>query len=301
MTPTNKDFLHKYLVLNKEARVITVFSTNTVNDYLANANPSLTGSVAMGRLISATLMMGSLLKGNEKVMLSIEGNGPIGMIRAEADCLGNVRAFASHPQADAPLKENHHFDVPSIVGTEGILSVRKQLNMKEPFIGTSELISGEIGEDLSYYYGISEQTPTVVALGVKLNENGKCAIAGGFMIQLLPKASEESYQYVEELLTKVKSVSSLLLQAQSSDQLVHQLFQDPELILENEVRLQCNCSLKKTMMLLTQLSEEELDDDIRKNQGLDVTCNFCQKTYHITTDMLRQVKEDKKNDIYRVK
>lgn len=296
----NKDFLHKYLVLNKEARVITVFSTNTVNDYLFNVSISMTSSVAMGRLISASLMMGSMLKGNEKVMLTIEGNGPIGLIRAESDCLGNVRAYATNPLADAPLRENRFFDVPKVVGNQGILSVRKQLNMKEPFVGTSELISGEIGEDLSYYYGMSEQTPTVVALGVKLNEDGKCEVAGGFMIQLLPKASEESYQYVEELLRKIKSVSSLLLSS-SSDQLIHQLFKDPELILENEVRLKCNCSLEKTKMLLTQLSEEELDEEIKKNQGLDVTCNFCQKTYHITTEMLKQIKEDKKNDLYRVK
>lgn len=212
----NKDYLHKYLVLDHQARVITVFSTNTVNKYCENIPTTPVSIAAMGRLISATLMMGSMLKGNEKVMVSIDGNGPIGVIRAEADSNGNVRAFATDPTVNVPLKDNKMLDVPAAVGTQGFLSVRKQLNMKEPFIGTCELVSGEIGEDLSYYFGTSEQTPTIVALGVLANPDGTCLQAGGFIIQLLPNAKPEAYEYLEKMLANLTSVSKLIENAKSS-------------------------------------------------------------------------------------
>ena len=297
----NKDFLHKYLVLDHQARVITVFSTDVVNEYCKNIETTPVSIAAMGRLISATLMMGSMLKGKERVMLSIEGNGPIGTIRAEADSNGNVRAFASNPTVSVPLKENGMLDVPAVVGSEGTLSVRKQLFMKEPFIGTCELISGEIGEDLSYYYGTSEQTPTVVALGVLANQDGTCKQAGGFIIQLLPNASEEVYQKLEKMLKNITSVSKLIENAKTSDQFVYQLFDDAELIFEYPVKYQCNCSFEKTKVLLTQLTKEELLDDLSKNKGIDVTCNFCQKHYHFNNEDIKDIIDLKEKNIYNVK
>ena len=297
----NKDYLHKYLVLDHQARVITVFSTNTVNKYCENIPTTPVSIAAMGRLISATLMMGSMLKGNEKVMVSIDGNGPIGVIRAEADSNGNVRAFASNPTVEVPLKENKMLDVPAAVGSEGFLSVRKQLNMKEPFVGTCELVSGEIGEDLSYYFGTSEQTPTIVALGVLANKDGTCLQAGGFIIQLLPNAKAEAYEYLEKMLSNLTSVSKLIENAKSSDQLVYQLFDDADLILQYPVDYKCNCSFEKTKALLTQLSEEELEDEISSDKGLDITCNFCQQVYHFDTSSLKEVLQLKKQAKYEVK
>ncbi len=297
----NQDYLHKYLVLNHQARVITVCSTHTVNEYCRNIPTTAVSITAMGRLISATLMMGSMLKGQEKVMVSIDGNGPIGTIRAEADANGNVRAYATHPEVDAPIKDNHLLDVPAIVGNEGYLSVRKQLNMKEPFIGTCELVSGEIGEDISYYYGMSEQTPTIVALGVVPNYDGTCKQAGGFIIQLLPNATKEVYDKMDHLLKELKSVSKLIENAKTSDQIVYQLFDEAELIFEYPIQYKCSCSLQKTKMLLTQLKGEELTEDINKGQGLDITCNFCQHTYHLDTNDLKEVLKMKKENSFQVK
>ena len=297
----NKDYLHKYLVLNRQARVITVFSTNTVNKYCENIPTTPVSIAAMGRLISATLMMGSMLKGNEKVMVSIDGNGPIGVIRAEADSNGNVRAFATDPTVNVPLKDNKMLDVPAAVGTQGFLSVRKQLNMKEPFIGTCELVSGEIGEDLSYYFGTSEQTPTIVALGVLANPDGTCLQAGGFIIQLLPNAKAEAYEYLEKMLANLTSVSKLIENAKSSDQLVYQLFDDADLILQYPVDYKCNCSFEKTKALLTQLSDEELNEEINSEKGLDITCNFCQQVYHFNSEQLKEVLNLKHSKEYKVK
>ena len=297
----NKDYLHKYLVLDHQARVITVFSTNTVNKYCQNIPTTPVTIAAMGRLLSATLMMGSMLKGNEKVMVSIEGNGPIGVIRAEADSQGFVRGFASNPDVNVPLKDNKMLDVASVVGSQGYLSVRKQLNMKEPFIGTCELVSGEIGEDLSYYFGTSEQTPTVVALGVLANPDGTCLQAGGFIIQLLPNAKQEAYEYLDNMLKNLTSVSKLIENAKSSDQLVYQLFDEAELIFEYPVDYKCNCSLEKTKALLTQLTTQELQEEIDKNEGLDITCNFCQKIYHLDSKDLNEVLRLKNENKYKVK
>ena len=228
----NKDNLHKYLVLDKQARLITLFSTDVVNEYYKNAHTSPIATVAMGRLLSATLMMGSMLKGKESVMVSIEGSGPLGILRAEADSQGNVRGFVKNGDVYLPLNDRKMLDVASAVGTPGILSVRKQLNMKEPFVGTCELVSGEIGEDLSYYFGTSEQTPTIVALGVLVNEDGSCKQAGGFIVQLLPSATEEAYEYLENMLKNLTSVSKLIEQAKTSDKLASKLFPDASLLFE---------------------------------------------------------------------
>lgn len=296
----NKDYLHKYLVLKHQARVISVVCTDTVNEYCKNVQTTPVSITAMGRLIAATLMMGSMLKGHESVMVSFEGNGPIGTIRAEADEKGNVRAYAENPNVIAPV-DGKKLNVAYIVGQEGTLSVRKQLNLKEPFIGTCELVSGEIGEDLSYYFATSEQTPTIVALGVVANEDGTCKQAGGFIIQLLPNASSEVYDLMEKLLSELKSVSKLIETAKTSDQIIYQLFNEAELIFEYPVQYKCSCSLKKTKILLTQLSEEELNDDILKDQGLDITCNFCQHTYHLTTQELKEILKMKKEISYTIK
>ena len=297
----NKDFLHKYLVMDRQARVITVFSTNTVNEYLKNIDATPVAIAAMGRLLSATLMMGSMLKGKESVMVTINGNGPIGTIKAEADSNGNVRGYAFNPQVEVANKENGMLDVAAAVGSEGYLNVRRQMNLKEPFIGTCELVSGEIGEDLSYYFGTSEQTPTIVALGVLANKDGTCKQAGGFIIQLLPNAKEEVYEFLEKMLKNLTSVSKLIENAKTSDQLVYQLFEEAELIFEYPVNYKCTCSYEKTKVLLSQLTNEELDEEIASNKGLDVTCNFCQKVYHYDSEALKEVKAIKQNNKFEVK
>ena len=295
------DYLHKYLVLNKQARVITIVSTDAVNEYCKNIETTPVAIATMGRLISATLMMGSMLKGKESVMVTIEGNGPIGIIRAESDSEGNVRAYAQNPTVTLPLNDRNMLDVAGAVGSDGYLSVRKQLNLKEPFIGTCELVSGEIGEDLSYYFGTSEQTPTIVALGVLANKDGTCKQAGGFIIQLLPNATQEAYEYLDNILKNLTSVSKLITSAKTSDKLVYELFADAELLFEYPVQYKCTCSFEKTKILLTQLTNEELKEDIEKNEGLDVTCNFCQKTYHLETKDLTDVLKMKSENKYQVK
>lgn len=289
----SKDCLHKYLVLDRQARVITVYAKDVVNEYINNVHPTPVASAAMGRLLCATLMMGSTLKGKESIMVSIDGNGPIGVLKAESNCNGDVRGFVSNPYVDLPLNDKGNLDVAKAVGQDGFINVTKQLNMKEPFVGSCNLISGEIGEDISYYYGMSEQTPTVVALGILIDKDHSCKVAGGFMIQMLPKASEEAYEEVEKLVYNIKSVSNMLEKVDGdSSKIIDLLFKEKELILENDVRWHCDCSYEKALSLLSHLKKEELEEEI-SHGGADVTCNFCQKSYHINVDDISKLVKEK--------
>ena len=287
--------LHKYLVLDRQARVITVCADEVVNEYIDLIHPSPVASAAIGRLLCATLMMGSTLKGNETVMVIIDGGGPLGSIRAEADAFGHVRALATNPYVDLPLNEHNNLDVAKAVGNDGYLYVRKQLNMKEPYEGSCELISGEIAEDLSYYYGTSEQTPTVIALGITIDTDHSCKLAGGFLIQLLPKATEETYQRVENMLHDIKSVSKLL-EEYDGDHIIDALFKKEEIeeLFDYDVMWQCTCSKDVSKKMVMQLKDDEILEEIEKDEGLDVTCNFCNKKYHLTTEDLKEIYSSKK-------
>lgn len=188
---TNKSKLYKYLALHDEVLIYSVDSKDVLATYAQNVQASAVALAAIGRLMSGALLMAGQLKDNERLLVSIDGNGPLGNLKAEADAKGNVRGFVSNPLFDIPLKENGHLDVGTAVGHEGYLTVTKQLQLKEPFVGSCALISGEIAEDISYYYGTSEQIPTVVALGVLINPDYSIGEAGGFFIQLLPNAFED--------------------------------------------------------------------------------------------------------------
>ncbi len=288
-----QDMLHKFLAFKDEIRVYSVESKQVLQSYLENVTCSAVTIAAIGRLMSGALLMGAMLKNDEKLLLTIQGNGPLEMLQAEADGIGNVRGFVKNPLCEIPLKENGHLDVSKAVGDMGILTVKKQLNLKEPFVGTSELISGEIAEDISYYFGTSEQTPTVVGLGVLVDVDYSVAQSGGFIIQMLPNASEEAYTYVESLLKKITSVSELIKEYGPKD-LVTYLFEDARLLESYPVQFKCNCSFEYAKTLLQKIDENELKEMIEEDKGIEITCNFCQKKYYLSTDELKTILEEKR-------
>ena len=288
----NQDKLYKFLAFNNEIRVYSVESKEVLLKYLKHVECSPIASVAIGRLMSAALMMAGMLKGDEKLLLSIDSDGPIQSLKAEADAYGTVRGFVKNPLLDVSYNEFGRLDVAKAVG-HGILTVKKQLNLKEPFTGSCELVSGEIAEDISYYFGISEQTPTVVALGVNISKEGTIDNSGGFIIQMLPNASEEAYQYVEELLKKVTSVSELLNKF-GPEQLVHELFNDATLVESYPVRFQCSCSRRVAINILKRLEYSDLETIINEDHKAEVTCNFCNRKYHFTEEELKQILEEKR-------
>lgn len=286
-----KDVLCKYLALNNEVRVYTLTSQHLVNAYLENVPASPVATAAIGRLLSGTLLMAATLKGDEKISVSIEGDGPIGALKTEADTLGNVRGFVTNPLCDVPLKENGHLDVAKAVGN-GILTVKKQLNMKEPFVGSCELISGEIAEDLSYYYGISEQTPTIIGLGVLIDVDYKVKTAGGFMIQVLPNASEETYVYLENLLVQIQSVTNLIQKIDDGKDFIHQLFSESTFLESYPVAYRCICSKNYAKNFIRHLQLSELEEIIKEDKKLEITCNFCQKKYEFDENELLEIKKE---------
>lgn len=287
----NQDKLYKFLAFNDEIRIYSVESKQVLATYLKHVDCSPVALVAISRLMSGALLMAGMLKNDEKLLLSIDCNGPIGGLKAEADAYGNVRGFVKNPLLDVPLKENGQFNVPAAVG-QGTLSVRKQLNLKQPFEGSCELFSGEISEDISYYFAMSEQIPTVVGLGVLIEKDYSIAHAGGFIIQMLTNASEEAYQYVESLLSKVNSVSDLLKEY-GPEQMVYHLFKDARLLESYPVRFKCVCSRKMAMDILRRLDKNDLDAMIHEDHQAEVTCNFCQRKFHFTEEELKQIQEEK--------
>ena len=284
--------LYKYLGLNKEILIYSVDSKDVLATYAENVVASAVALAAIGRLMSGALLMAGQLKGEEKILVSIEGNGPLGILKAEADAKGNVRGFVTNPLFDVPFKENGHLDVGAAVGQEGYLTVKKQLSMKEPFIGSSALISGEIAEDISYYYGTSEQIPTIVALGVLINPDYTINQSGGFFVQLLPNASEKTYQYLEQLLNKVDYVSNLL-KNMGAEKMIRHLFHDSQLLDQYPVQFHCNCSLDYAKQLLVKIDPEELNAMIQENKPIEITCNFCQKKYSLTIQDLKRIQKER--------
>ena len=289
-----KDILCKYLALNNQVRVYTVTTKKVVNDYLKNVACSPVSTAAIGRLMSGTLLMGATLKGDEKIFVSIDGDGPIGSLKAEADAIGHVRGFVKNPLCDVSLNEFNHLDVAKAVG-RGTLTVQKQLNMKEPFTGSCELVSGEIAEDLSYYYGISEQTPTIIGLGVLVDVDYQVKVAGGFMIQVFPDADEATFQYLENLLTKIKSVTDLISNASDSDKVIDSLFEDYTFLESYPVEFRCVCSKEYSKQFIKNLKLSELDEIINQDGKLEITCNFCQKKYHFDKEELLKSRKEMEN------
>lgn len=290
MNKINKDILEKYLVLDKQVRVYTITTTNVVNDYLKDVKCTPVATAAIGRLMTATLMMGSMLKGNDNVVVSIQGNGELGKLMAQSNAEGYVRGFVENPLCSISLKENNHLDVGKAVGNNGFLTVKKQLNLKEPFVGTVPLVTGEIGDDLSAYFLQSEQTPTVVALGVLVDIDYSVKCAGGFIIQLLPNPAEETIKKVEELTTKITSVTDMLLKLDDKTKIINLLFDDFTLIEAKDVSYKCSCSQEYAHKLVTHLNKEDIEELIKENQDVEVVCNFCNKKYYITIDELRKEK-----------
>ncbi|MDU2136797.1 MAG: Hsp33 family molecular chaperone HslO, partial [Staphylococcus warneri] len=197
------DYIVKALAFDGEIRAYATLTTESVQEAQTRHYTWPTASAAMGRTMTATVMMGAMLKGDQKLTVTVDGRGPIGRIIADADAKGNVRAYVDHPQTHFPLNEQGKLDVRRAVGTEGSIQVVKDVGMKDYFSGSSPIVSGELGEDFTYYYATSEQTPSSVGLGVLVNPDNTIKAAGGFIIQVMPGAKEETISKLEEAINQM--------------------------------------------------------------------------------------------------
>jgi molecular chaperone Hsp33 len=248
-------------------------------------------SAALGRLLTGASFMGQMLK-EEKgtITLRINGGGPCGSVIAVADSLGNVKGYVMDPSVELPLKENGKLDVGGAVGTDGYLTVMKDFGTGDPYTGQVPIVSGEIAEDITSYYAVSEQIPTVCALGVLVNPDKSIACAGGFLIQLLPAADDDTITMVEECLNKLKPVTTMLADNMTPEDICREVLKpfDMEILDEFDITFKCDCSRKKVERALISTGFEELED-MSKDPVTSVSCQFCTTKYDFTSEDIRRI------------
>ena len=252
-------------------------------------------SAALGRLLMAASMMGAVLKAEEgSVTLRVRGGGPLGALTAVSDSGGNVRGYVQNPAVDVPRKAKGKLDVGAAVGGEGDLTVIRDLGMKEPYIGSVQLVGGEIAEDIAAYFVESEQIPTACALGVLIAPDQTVQAAGGYLIQLLPGADDAVVSAVERGVARLGAVSARLDGGMEPLELLQEVLADFELeVLETTpIEYRCYCSEERVSRALISLGREELDKLIREQDGAELTCQFCDRVYRYSGDQLRALREE---------
>ncbi|WP_298481913.1 Hsp33 family molecular chaperone HslO [uncultured Ruminococcus sp.] len=278
-------------VIAKDASVVAcaVDATDMISEMEQIHETSAVMTAALGRLSIAASMMGYGLKSeSDSVTLRVKGGGPAGMLVAVADSHGNVKADVDQPIVELPLNAQGKLDVGGAVGTDGTLSVVKDLGLKEPYVGMVPLVSGEIAEDIAQYFATSEQTPTVCGLGVLVNPDLTVKVAGGFLIQVLPFASDACIDTIEQNLKTLPPVTVMMEQGMTTEQIALRLLDglEPNLLDEAEVHYHCDCSRERTERVLTALGNEELTKLAAEGKSVDVNCHFCKKQYTFTPEEL---------------
>lgn len=271
----------------KDASVVAcaVDATDIVNTIEQIHKTSAVVTAALGRLAIAASMMGYGLKSaTDTVTLRVKGGGPAGMLVAVADSHGNVKADVDHPVVELPLNAKGKLDVGAAVGTDGTLSVVKDLGLKEPYVGVVPLVSGEIAEDIARYFATSEQTPTVCGLGVLVAPDLSVQVAGGFLIQVLPFASDVCIDTIERNLENLPPMTTMMRQGMTTEQIALRLLDglEPNLLDTAEVNYHCDCSRERTERVLKAIGDAELQKMACDGEPVTVSCHFCHKTYTFT-------------------
>ena len=253
-------------------------------------------TAALGRLLTAASMMGTMLKGkDDSVTLRVRGNGPVGQLLAVTDSAGNVRGYAQHPIVELPLRADGKLPVGSAVGSDGLLYVIRDTGEKEPYVGCTPLETGEIAEDITRYYADSEQTPTVCALGVLVNPDLSVRVAGGLLIQLLPFCPEETVARLEENLRHLPSMTKMLEEGMTPRQICDRALDGlPYDVLEEyEPAYRCDCSRDRVLRAFAAMTPEQLRELPDEQGRTEVTCQFCDKVYRFTKDEIEALAKEK--------
>ncbi|WP_430789349.1 Hsp33 family molecular chaperone HslO [Virgibacillus flavescens] len=288
-----KDYLVKATTYNGMVRAYASVTTDTVSEAQRRQDSWATTTAALGRTITVSAMMGAMLKGDDSITVKVEGNGPIGPIVTDANTRGEVRGYVTNPHVDFDLNENGKLDVARAVGTEGNISVIKDLGLKDYFTGQVPIISGEISEDFTYYFANSEQVPSAVGAGVLINPDHSVLAAGGFIIQVMPGADEEIIERLEEQIQSFPAISSLIREGNSPEQILQRLFGDAEIkMLETlPIVFTCKCSKERIEQAISGLGNEEIEKMIEEDRGAEATCHFCNEIYKFNEQELELLKQ----------
>lgn len=258
-------------------------------------------SAALGRTLTAGAIMGTGLKSeNNKLTIIIKGDGPAGSIVVTTNGKGIVKGYVDNPLVDIPIRENDHkLDVSGAIGKNGFITVIKDLGLKEPYVGKTELLSGEIAEDIAYYYVKSEQQPSVVSLGVLVDKDQSILSSGGIFIQPLPGCTEESLSYVESIMPDIAGFNKILASGKEPKDAIIELFKplDPQIIDELTPEFICDCSRERIEKVIISLGENEINSMIEADEEAEVVCQFCNKAYKFNNaeleDLLAKALEKK--------
>lgn len=290
------DYIVRATAGNHQIRAFAATTRDLVEHARQAHNTSPVATAALGRLLTAGGMMGIMMKGEEDLLtIKIQGSGPIEGLTVTADSRGNVKGYAYNPGVMLPPNEFGKLDVGGAVG-EGVLSVIQDIGLKEPYVGQTILVGGEIAEDLTYYYANSEQTPSSVALGVLMNKDNTVKQAGGFIIQLLPGATEEMIELLEKRLGEIQSVTSLLEEGKTPEMILTYILGGLglEIMEQTPVQFTCNCDKQRVEKALISIGRKELEEMIEDGKSIEVNCHFCNKHYEFTVEDLSDLYEKAK-------
>ncbi len=291
-----EDHLVQATTADATIRLIAAVTTNLAAEASRRHGASPTASAALGRALSGALLLGSTFKDLEYVTLRFDCRGPIGGITAEASARGTVRGYVKNPLADAPLNPRGKLDVGGIVGP-GMLYVIREAGyeiglVKEPYYGSVPIVSGEIAEDLTHYLTASEQINSAVALGVFVDADGeRVTAAGGYLVQVMPGADEETVADLEARLSQAPHVTESIRQGANAEEMLRKALGDVEIALldRRPISFQCKCSYERAVRIVTALGEEEVADMLEKDRGAELTCHFCSSVYYLDEDALRKI------------
>lgn len=287
-----KDYLVKATAFNHQVRAYAVHTTEMVDEAVRRHQAWPTASAALGRAMTAGSMMGAMLKGDDKLTIKIEGHGPMGPIIVDSNSSGDTRGYAHNVQVHFDLNDHGKLDVARAVGTDGTLSVVKDLGMRDMFTGNVPIVSGELGDDFTYYFANSEQLPSSVGLGVLVNPDNSVKAAGGFIIQVLPDAEEEYVARLEQQIQQMPPVSKLIEHGKTPEEILHIILGEEVNVLDTQpVQFACQCSKERVENAIISLGTDELQDMIEKDGGAETTCHFCNEVYHLSVDDLERLKE----------
>lgn len=283
-----KDYLVKALAFDGTIRAYAVRSTDTIAEVQRRHHIWPTATAAIGRTMTAGVMMGAMVKGEDKLTIKVEGNGPIGAMIVDANGHGEVRGYVTNPQTHFELNEFGKLDVRRAVGVDGMLTIVKDLGLKEFFTGQVPIISGEIAEDFTEYFVVSEQVPSAVGLGVLVNPDNSVKAAGGFIIQVMPGATDETITRLEQYIAKMEPISSLIDRGLTPEEILEEILgADNVAILSTEdVTFSCNCSRDRFSSAIIGLGEQEILEMIEEDGHAEAHCHFCTESYEFSKEDL---------------
>ena len=287
------DYLVRATAADAQVRAFAVTARDTVETARAAHDTSPVMTAALGRLLCAGAMMGSMMKGEADILtLQVQGDGPAGGLTVTADSRGRVKGYAVNPQVILPPNSQGKLDVGGAVGA-GSLRVIKDLGLKEPYVGQTQLQTGEIAEDLTYYFAASEQVPSSVGLGVLMEKNNTVKQAGGFIVQLMPFAEGNVIEKLEANLSRIHSVTKLLEDGNSPEQILGILLEgmDMEILSDMPVEFYCNCSRERVAKALYSIGKKEMDEMIKDGEPVEVKCHFCNTAYRFSVEDLVQIRQ----------